>query len=654
MLRKLFAPFATVALVFSLVVGTTTVYAEGFQITKIAPDNNLYINGLHHAIEGSRAAFADNVTNGTIDYYDGTTITPLIHRQDAQIGRVVLNGSHIAWLQKSTDNDPTSKYQVFLYDMTDGQTRQLTYSPEDIQTFDIDGDYMVWGTEDIGSANAYLYRISTGNTTSLNNYPFTNIESIDGDSVTLVTHIGGNRGADTLYVYSISTGTTTQISTGSPTTIGGVYMDEGNIVWFARTNGYFQIYRYDGSQTTQLTTDAGDHYTPRISGNNMTWNDPTPTPSVALYNIATATKTTLDTTASNAYIDGDRIVYTKVTGSNGNQADVMTHNLATGQTSTIMAHSVPFSTLLYVNDTMVVWHGLDTHQVEGTYVAKFGFPDPDNTASELGTPVWSANPKSTASTSTLTVPATDNVGVTGGEYFLGDNDPGQGNGAPMGLSGGNLTANFGTDYPSGVYKVTIRAKDAAGNWSQPTSDFLVVYNPEGPRMTGRRTITPMTGNGDILPGLESGPPPLLQAQVATEQPDIATFGFNVRYAANGTIGNNSDMQFTYKTGTHCNNAARAQNCHTTSMNATTINWLVTQDTNNSTGIFQGMAQLTVDGSTSTVLFRVTGRDGARLDSTASDQFQLRIFNQSDNPNTATPLYQVNTTDITRGNIRIMS
>ncbi len=279
--------------------------------------------------------------------------------------------------------------------------------------------------------------------------------------------------------------------------------------------------------------------------------------------------------------------------------------------------------------------------------------NPDTLPPALGTPAWSNNPKPTTGTTTLTVPATDDLsGIAQAEYFIGDTDPGQGNGATMTLSneqtgsGGaitsaDLTATFGTDFPTGVYKISVRAQDTAGNWSTPVSDYLVVYDPSGPKFTGKRTIVPHLSNGDVLPGL-----------ISSSQTDTAKFGFSVKYNNQGQINANSDMQFSYSTGTHCNNPSKAANCHDLNLNATQISWLTTQGTNNSTGIFQGTANVTIDSTTTQVTFRVTGVDGERLSAAASDQFQLQIFNLGDNPNSATPLYRVNAADIARGNIKI--
>jgi hypothetical protein len=276
----------------------------------------------------------------------------------------------------------------------------------------------------------------------------------------------------------------------------------------------------------------------------------------------------------------------------------------------------------------------------------------DITSPILNTFSWSTNPKSVSQSSVLTVPATDEPGgsdLATGEYFLGDTDPGQGNGATMTLSNlrndnqsADLTTTFGTDFPTGVYKVSVRAQDNAGNWSSVTSDYLVVYNPDGPRMTGKKTIVPSLVSGDILPGL-----------ISSSQTDKAKFAFNVKYNNQGQINPNSDLQFSYSTGTKCNKPAQAQNCHNLSLNATTIAWLTTQGTNNSTGVFQGTATMTVDGTATQVVFRVTGRDGERLNPTATDQFQIQIFPQGANPATDTPLYRVNAGDIARGNVKVI-
>jgi hypothetical protein len=265
----------------------------------------------------------------------------------------------------------------------------------------------------------------------------------------------------------------------------------------------------------------------------------------------------------------------------------------------------------------------------------------DGTKPTLGTPTWSNNPKAADQPTSLSVPASDTTSdVAGGEYFIGDIDPGEGNGAVMNWDGTNLTTTFGTDFPVGVYKINVRAQDNAGNWSEVVTDYLVVYET-GYRMTGRRTIIPSLTNNDILPGL-----------VDLNQTDKAVFAFSVKYDGSGQVSGNSDLKFKYDTGSGCN-GSNPQNCHSLELDATSIAWFFTQGTNNSEGVFQGTATLTVDGVTSTVTFRVTGLDGIRLSPTSLDHFTMYVYAAGDDPNTATPIYQVSD-DVDRGNIRIVN
>lgn len=265
----------------------------------------------------------------------------------------------------------------------------------------------------------------------------------------------------------------------------------------------------------------------------------------------------------------------------------------------------------------------------------------DKTAPVLGAAMWTNNPKSVMGSATITLPATDSIsGVAVAEYYLGDIDPGQGNGATMQVDDGAISVSFGADFPTGVYKVNMRVKDRAGNWSAPSTDYLVVYDPFGTRMTGKRTLLPSLINGDALPGL-----------VVAEQDDKAKFGFNVRYDQNGQIHKHSDFQFKYETGTKCNRPTLAQNCHTFELNATSITWLTTQGQHDSTGIFQGTAKLEIDGVASDVTFRLTGLDGERLNTVSEDYLTLKVYASGATPDDGNSIYQVDAR-VLRGNIKI--
>lgn len=266
----------------------------------------------------------------------------------------------------------------------------------------------------------------------------------------------------------------------------------------------------------------------------------------------------------------------------------------------------------------------------------------DLKAPTQGAYVWSQNPKAISGSTTLNVTASDSgSGVAAGEYFIGDNDPGQGNGATMTLANeqtdGNgvvtsadLTTTFGTNFQPGVYKISVRAQDVAGNWSAPVSDYLVVYDPSGPNATGNKEVLPSLANGDILPGLTS-----------STQTDKANFGFTVKYGSGGVNTAKSDLQFSYDIGKCGGNGKKQSGCTSSlAINATNIAWLVSDGQNLSHAMFQGTATVVVDGITTTNPFRVEVVDGGKTTPTIADRFTLKVYAPGANPSTDTPIYQV--------------
>ena len=108
----------------------------------------------------------------------------------------------------------------------------------------------------------------------------------------------------------------------------------------------------------------------------------------------------------------------------------------------------------------------------------------DTVAPTVGEPVVTPNPVSVDATSLLQADVSDDAsGLASAEWFL-DADPGQGDGEPMAISGGVATATIGAGLEPGVYTVSVRAQDQAGNWSAPSETLLVVYDPAGGFVTG--------------------------------------------------------------------------------------------------------------------------------------------------------------------------
>jgi hypothetical protein len=95
-----------------------------------------------------------------------------------------------------------------------------------------------------------------------------------------------------------------------------------------------------------------------------------------------------------------------------------------------------------------------------------------------GLPSITPNPTSGAATATVTVAAADDrSGVTGGEWFIGA-DPGAGRGNPMPLDAGTPTGTIDTAALfRGTFTVSVRVRDAAGNWSAVSTATLNVVPP---------------------------------------------------------------------------------------------------------------------------------------------------------------------------------
>ena len=105
----------------------------------------------------------------------------------------------------------------------------------------------------------------------------------------------------------------------------------------------------------------------------------------------------------------------------------------------------------------------------------------DKTRPTLSGVAASPNPSQGARTVTLTATASDTASaISRVEWFTG-NDPGLGNATTMSLTGtGPYTATAQVDVasrPEGPMSLTVRARDAAGNWSTATTTTLTITAP---------------------------------------------------------------------------------------------------------------------------------------------------------------------------------
>lgn len=169
-----------------------------------------------------------------------------------------------------------------------------------------------------------------------------------------------------------------------------------------------------------------------------------------------------------------------------------------------------------------------------------------------------------------------------------------------------------------------------------TSDPEPVVNRA--RTIGQGRVLPNISNGDILPGLIDG-----------QQADKLIFNIDIRRNNSGQIRSSSSFDFTYETGTRCNNPNRAENCHSTQLQSTGIDSIEVSGTNRSQSVFKGTADITIDGVTSQKYFEVRSIDSDKLNNGLQDSLQIRLFNDPAQTDLA---YVVYLTDLTNGNIRI--
>ena len=253
----------------------------------------------------------------------------------------------------------------------------------------------------------------------------------------------------------------------------------------------------------------------------------------------------------------------------------------------------------------------------------------DRTAPSVSNLGFTTDPLSTGQQTSLNASITDNLsGVTRAEYYTGI-DPGAGNGTAMTLVNGTATAPVGPYSTAGMYTYYVRAQDNAGNWSQPQSVTLDVYNPSGGYTAGHGFVSPGSASsspGDYLPDVSG-------SNVK------ATFDFTVKYDTATATTPTGASTFSWGSG-NCKKAGNS--CFV--VTADSLDWLVVPGDN--TAVFQGTGTVSLNGQTLgtdyVVRISVVGTT-----TTSLGHYELQVFTSRANPDTATPLYQASG-DLTGG------
>jgi streptogramin lyase len=247
----------------------------------------------------------------------------------------------------------------------------------------------------------------------------------------------------------------------------------------------------------------------------------------------------------------------------------------------------------------------------------------DRTAPTVSMPTWSANPLVQGQSTTMSVAASDaGSGVGSVSYAVNG-----GTAQPMTYdsTSGTWQANFASNLTANTYSITITATDNAGN-ATTTGDVLAVYNVSNGYVTGHADLQPTSSDTMPIPLDTSNKPAKL------------VLGFtNVTSPASGSFTADYKVKNNY---------------NEFSINSTSIDWVVVQDSTHASIL--GQANLTTyQNGTKTVTNNISVRMDVVLGANgAADQVTMKIYNPGVNPNTGGPAYVINDADLNGSNLMI--
>jgi len=227
-------------------------------------------------------------------------------------------------------------------------------------------------------------------------------------------------------------------------------------------------------------------------------------------------------------------------------------------------------------------------------------PSPDTTPPTVYPLSFSANPIVVDGMSTVTAYAWDDEsGIESGTVSVGDRPP-----EPMAWSGSAFTADVGPGLPAGLYLVSVRVRDAAGNEATTDPQTLVVYDPNAGSVSGTGWIVPDPSAGDDLPGIDGK---------AT-----GSFSFTAKYKTSAATTPSGSFIFTYG--------------KLFKLQSVGLDWLIV--TAGDSAYIQGTASIRGEGS---YPFRLTTRDGGLTDS--PDYLLLQVWASSAFVETGPTIYR---------------
>lgn len=254
----------------------------------------------------------------------------------------------------------------------------------------------------------------------------------------------------------------------------------------------------------------------------------------------------------------------------------------------------------------------------------------DKTKPIIMTTAISNNVRSPSGMSQLTAEVADGLsGAVRAEYFIGDEDPGEGNGAFAEVKNDSVGIILGSDYQPGIYAINLRVQDTAGNWSEVATDYLIVHENAKFKSVFAGVISL---NNDVNM-------PFLLTQT---DPTKAHISILTSYNRKEQITKSSKLYAYYKTGKKCL-GKQPINCHKFGLRSSKIDWVTTDQNNPNRVILEGQGTLKLDTSNREVFFKAEyAKD--------TQQITLKIYTAK--PNTASAPDYSFTTALASGSVII--
>jgi len=248
---------------------------------------------------------------------------------------VHVSGDVVVWAAPG-GSDGGADSEIFLYDLSTGQGRQLTENDGDDLTPAVAGSKIVWAGDDGNDLEIFLYDLTTDTLAQLtdNDYPDVNPRV----SASHVAWLGMPIGSDSeVFLYDIAAGGPAVNISDNTFADRAPELDGGNVVWAGGDDvNFLEIYLHRaGIGTERLTFDAQPDERPQISGNNVVWQHRDGAADGAdheiyLYQIDTGliTAVTENTVEDrDPQVSGDNVVWT---GFDGTDNEIFYYNVAFG------------------------------------------------------------------------------------------------------------------------------------------------------------------------------------------------------------------------------------------------------------------------------------------------------------------------------------